>query len=101
MHQSNLKVICRAHALCIRFEGKRAVGLDFSHKGQKISVRGGEIISCGVAFNSPQLLQISGIGNPNELESLGIEIVQELLGVGENLQEHLEVYVQHACTQPV
>ena len=41
MHQSNPKVICRAHALCIRFEGKRAVGLDFSHKGQKISVQGG------------------------------------------------------------
>ena len=101
MNRPNLEVICRAHALCIRFEGNRAVGLDFNHKGQTRSVQGGEIISCGGAFNSPQLLQLSGIGNPNDLEPLGIEIVQELPGVGENLQDHLEVYVQHACTQPV
>ena len=100
-NRPNLEVICRAHALCIRFEGNRAVGLDFSHKGQTQSVQGGEIISCGGAFNSPQLLQLSGIGNPKDLEPLGIEIVQELPGVGENLQDHLEVYVQHACTQPV
>ena len=77
------------------------MGLDFNHKGQTRSVQGGEIISCGGAFNSPQLLQLSGIGNPKDLEPLGIEIVQELPGVGENLQDHLEVYVQHACTQPV
>ena len=101
MNRPNLEVICRAHAVCIRFEGNRAVGLDFNHKGQTRSVQGGEIISCGGAFNSPQLLQLSGIGNPNDLEPLGIEIVQELPGVGENLQDHLEVYVQHACTQPV
>ncbi len=101
MNRPNLEVICRAHALCIRFEGNRAVGVDFSHKGQTRSVQGGEIISCGGAFNSPQLLQLSGIGNPDDLEPLGIEIVQELPGVGENLQDHLEVYVQHACTQPV
>ena len=101
MNRPNLEVICRAHALCIRFEGNRAVGLDFNHKGQTQSVQGGEIISCGGAFNSPQLLQLSGIGNPKDLEPLGIEIVQELPGVGENLQDHLEVYVQHACTQPV
>ena len=101
MNRPNLEVICRAHALCIRFEGNRAVGLDFSHKGQTRSVQGGEIISCGGAFNSPQLLQLSGIGNPNDLEPLGIKIVQELPGVGENLQDHLEVCVQHACTQPV
>ena len=82
MNRPNLEVICRAHALCIRFEGNRAVGLDFNHKGQTRSVQGGEIISCGGAFNSPQLLQLSGIGNPNDLEPLGIEIVQELPGVG-------------------
>ena len=101
MNRPNLEVICRAHALCIRFEGNRAVCVDYTYKGQTVSVQGGEIISCGGAFNSPQLLQLSGIGNPNDLEPLGIEIVQELPGVGENLQDHLEVYVQHACTQPV
>ena len=96
MNRSNLKVICRAHALYIRFDGNRAVGVDFSYKGQKVSVQGGEIISCGGAFNYPQLLQLSGIGNPNDLEPLGVKIVHELPGVGENLQDHLEVYVQHA-----
>ena len=55
----------------------------------------------GSAFISPQLLQLSRIGNPNDLEPLGVKIVHELPGVGENLQDHLEVYVQHAFTQPV
>jgi choline dehydrogenase len=61
----------------------------------------GEIICCGGAFNSPQLLQLSGVGNASELEGLGIDVVQDVPGVGENLQDHLEVYLQHACTQPV
>ena len=61
------------------------MGVDFCHKGQTLSVQGGEIISCGGAFNSPQLLQLSGIGNPNDLEPLGVKIVHELPGVGENL----------------
>ena len=61
----------------------------------------GEIILCGGAFNSPQLLQLSGVGNADELKALGASVVQDLPGVGENLQDHLEVYIQHACTQPV
>ena len=59
------------------------------------------MILCGGAINSPQLLQLSGVGNAAELEALGIDVVHDLPGVGENLQDHLEVYVQHACTQPV
>ena len=64
-------------------------------------VRGKEIILCGGAINSPQLLQLSGVGNAAELSALGIESVVDLPGVGENMQDHLEVYVQHSCKEPI
>jgi choline dehydrogenase len=64
-------------------------------------VRAREVILCGGAINSPQLLQLSGVGNAADLRALGIDVVADLPDVGENLQDHLEVYVQHACTQPV
>ncbi|MEA3363641.1 MAG: choline dehydrogenase [Thermodesulfobacteriota bacterium] len=102
-NRSNLKVICRATAQRILFEGNKAVGVEYVKGKQKNSksVYGGEIISCGGAINSPQLLQLSGIGNAKELEELGIESVKNLPGVGENLQDHLELYVQYGCTKPV
>jgi choline dehydrogenase len=56
---------------------------------------------CGGAINSPQLLQLSGVGDPKLLEQVGIDVVHDLPGVGENLQDHLEVYVQHGSKQPV
>ena len=65
------------------------------------TARAGEVILCGGAINSPQLLQLSGIGAADELRALGIDVVADLPGVGENLQDHLEVYIQHAATQPV
>jgi choline dehydrogenase len=64
-------------------------------------VRAGEVVLCGGAINSPQLLQLSGVGDADELEPLGIDVVHDLPAVGENLQDHLEVYVQHASTQRV
>ena len=60
-----------------------------------------EIISCGGAINSPQLLQLSGVGNRHQLSKLDIDMVHNLPGVGQNLQDHLEVYVQWACKKPV
>src|SRR6185437_16076983 len=60
-----------------------------------------QVILSGGAINTPQLLQLSGVGNAQELERLGITPRHDLPGVGENLQDHLEVYVQHGCTQPV
>jgi len=60
-----------------------------------------EVILCGGAINSPQLLQLSGIGNPDALRGLGIRVVAPLRGVGENLQDHLETYVQYACKEPI
>jgi choline dehydrogenase len=97
----NLEVICGAHATRVRFEGRRAVGVDFLRKGRPESVDAGEVILCGGAINSPQLLQLSGVGPAALLEERGVDVVHDLPGVGENLQDHLEVYVQHACAQPV
>ncbi len=80
----------------------RATGVDVSFSGKSPErIRASEVILCGGAFNSPQLLQLSGIGNAEHLRSVGVEPVHHLPGVGENLQDHLEVYVQHACSQPV
>ena len=98
----NLKVQCRALATKLITEGKTVVGVEYSLPfGRKRSVRAKEVILCGGAFNSPQLLQVSGIGNENDLRSVGITPVHHLPGVGENLQDQLEVYVQQSCTQPV
>jgi choline dehydrogenase len=101
MSRSNLEVQCRASVNKVLFDGPRAIGVDVTVGSQTRRVFAGEVILCGGAFNSPQLLQLSGVGNADELGALGIPIVQNLPGVGENLQDHLEVYIQHACTQPV
>jgi choline dehydrogenase len=98
----NLEVRTRAMVNRVLFDGKRAVGVEYSRRnGAPERVSGGKVILCGGAINTPQLLQLSGVGNAGELEALGIKTVQHLPGVGENLQDHLEVYVQHACKQPV
>ncbi|MBT3716430.1 MAG: choline dehydrogenase, partial [Deltaproteobacteria bacterium] len=104
----NLTIQCRTLTTKILFEGKnptaqtRAVGVEFSRsQGRSEKVYAGEIICCGGAINSPQLLQLSGIGNAEDLEKLGIDVVQDLPGVGENMQDHLEVYIQYACKKPV
>ncbi len=90
-----------AYAERIVMDGDRAVGVEYRRGRRRHVVRAAETICCGGAFNSPQLLQLSGIGDPAHLEGLGIDVVADLPGVGENLQDHLEVYLQHACTQPV
>jgi choline dehydrogenase len=97
----NLQVECNALTTRILFQGNRAVGVEYSQFGQLHRVYAAETILCGGAINSPQLLQLSGVGNAQELRQLGIDVVQDLPGVGENLQDHLEVYVQYSCTKPV
>ncbi|BDS06012.1 choline dehydrogenase [Oceaniferula spumae] len=99
----NLTVICRALTTRILFDGKTATGVEFRRgkNGPLEQVSCREVISCSGAINSPQLLQLSGIGNKDELEKIGIDCVHHLPGVGENMQDHLEVYVQHSCTKPV
>jgi choline dehydrogenase len=96
--RSNLEVRCRSQVARVLLDGGRAVGVE-TVNGERIAA--GEVILCGGAINSPQLLQLSGVGDPAHLESVGVEPVHALPGVGEHLQDHLEVYVQHACTQPV
>ena len=98
----NLEIRTRAMVNRILFQGSRAVGVEYAHgPGQSRRVLGGEVILCGGAINTPQTLQLSGVGDADELGALGIPVVHDLPGVGEHLQDHLEVYVQHACTQPV
>ena len=102
MDRENLRVETLAFTTRVLFEGRRAVGVEYSRAGRSPQrVYGGEVILCGGAINSPQLLQLSGVGNAAELRSLGIDVVADLPGVGENLQDHLEVYIQYASKQPV
>jgi choline dehydrogenase len=101
MGRANLEVQCRTAVSKVLFDGQRAVGVEVQQRGVTRQIHAGEVILCGGAFNSPQLLQLSGIGNADELGAVGVKMVQDLPGVGENLQDHLEVYIQHTCTQPV
>jgi choline dehydrogenase len=110
-NRRNLEVVTRAMATRVLFEGKTAVGVEY-HRGHgpatggkagkaARTAMGRTVILSGGAINSPQLLQLSGVGNAAELSRLGIDVVHDLPGVGENLQDHLEVYIQYACKQRV
>jgi choline dehydrogenase len=102
MRRPNLTVTTRALVTRILFRGTRAVGVEYAHgRGAPHTVESGEMILCGGAINSPQTLQVSGVGNAVELRELGIDVVHDLPGVGEHLQDHLEAYIQYASTQPV
>jgi choline dehydrogenase len=101
MDRPNLEVVTRALVTRVRMQGPRAVGVDYVQGGKAEAVAAGEVILCGGAFNSPQLLQLSGIGDAEHLRSVGVEPVHHLPGVGQHLQDHLEVYIQHRSTQPV
>ncbi|CAB1312661.1 unnamed protein product, partial [Coregonus sp. 'balchen'] len=83
LNRDNLRTEVQCLTTRILFDGRRAVGVD------------------GGAINSPQLLMLSGVGNADDLKQLDIPVVQHLPGVGSNLQDHLELYVQQQCTQPI
>ena len=100
-NRENLTVLTRAMVTGVEFAGTRATGVTYRRNRKNHSVVAGEVILCGGAINSPQLLQLSGIGEAKDLRPLGIRPVVDLPGVGRNLQDHLEVYVQYACTRPV
>ena len=103
----NLHVVASTLVHSIKFEGQRAVGVNVSHwndpKGQNMSLIRArkEVIVCGGAINSPQLLMLSGIGNRRDLAELGIPLVTHLPGVGDNLQDHLDLYMQYRCKEPI
>jgi len=101
MVRSNLTVMTGALVSRIVVEGGRATAVEFRHRGSPRRARAREIILSGGAINSPQLLLLSGIGPADEIRRHGIAVVHDLPGVGRNLQDHLELYVQHACKEPI
>ena len=101
MKRANLTIKLRAHVTKVLFEGTTSTGVEVMIKGKKHVFTSREVILCGGAINTPQILQLSGIGNEKDLAPLGIKMVHHLPGVGANLQDHLEVYVQYKCKLPV
>ena len=98
----NLTVRTRAHATSIVFEGQRAVGVAYHRRGSVRQARAErEVILSAGAVNSPQLLMLSGIGPAAALERVGVAVRVDLPGVGQDLQDHLDVSICHACTRPV
>jgi len=98
----NLAIETGALASAVAFEGRRAVGVRYQQGGRERTVRArSEVLLCAGSIGSPQLLKLSGVGAAAELAALGIPVVHDLPGVGENLQDHLEVYFQVACKEPI
>jgi choline dehydrogenase len=99
--RGNLRIETEALATKVLLEGRRAVGVAYDQRGTAKQARAAEVILCGGAFNSPQLLQLSGIGPASLLQQHGIAVVHELPGVGENLHDHLQIRCQYRCTEPI
>ena len=101
LDRENLTVVTEAKALSIDFEGKKAIGVTYLRRGKKYHVKAAceTIISAG-AVQTPQLLQLSGIGNSEDLALNGIRCLHPLKGVGKNLQDHLDIMVQYYCKDP-
>ncbi len=102
LKRKNLATETNVQVNKILFEGKRAVGVEYSKKGKTFSVKANaEIILSAGAINSPQILMNSGIGDSSELNKHGINVLHELKGVGKNLQDHYAVVNSFNCTQPI
>jgi choline dehydrogenase len=102
MGRPNLEVRTRAFVTRVLFDGTRATGVEVARRRAGVErIEAGEVILCGGSINSPQLLQLSGVGRATDLAALGIPVVADLPGVGEHLQDHLEVYIQYRCLLPV
>ena len=100
--RKNLFIITGAAASRVTFEGRRASGVQYSlGRTQQLAKARREVILAGGAINSPQLLKLSGVGPATELRALGMDVVHDLPGVGENLQDHLEFYFQVAVKKPI
>jgi choline dehydrogenase len=93
----NLEVRTGAHVSRVLFEGKRAIGVQCAEE----RLLGAQVILSAGAIQSPQLLQLSGVGPSQLLSSLSIPVVADLPGVGENLQDHLQLRVMYKCTKPI
>ena len=101
-NRSNLKILTHVLVQKIILENKIATGVEYSINGNKKKLKANkEVILCAGSIGSPQILQLSGIGPTKVLKDGGVEILHELPGVGENLQDHLEVYFQYYCKKPI
>jgi len=94
-HRLNLTIRGNALAQRILFDGIRAVGVEVESAGEVFSVDAGEVILSGGAINSPQLLMLSGVGPADVLRDVGVEVLRELPGVGENLRDHPSVFLAY------
>ena len=102
LKRKNLSTETNVQVNKILFEGKKAVGVEYSKKGKTFSVKANaEVILSAGAINSPQILMNSGIGDSSELNKHGIDVLHELKGVGKNLQDHYAVVNSFNCTQPI
>lgn len=102
LKRPNVKLTTRAFVRRIVIEGKRATGVEYERGGETHTAQARrEVILAASAINSPKLLQISGIGDAAHLKSIGVDLIHDLPGVGENLQDHLEVYFQMESLKPV
>lgn len=101
MARGNVRVITHAHTTRVLFEGRKAIGVEYEHKGKLVQAHAPEVILSAGSIMSPVVLKRSGIGPEAELQQAGIDVTHHLPGVGENLMDHLELYVQQECTQPV
>jgi choline dehydrogenase len=102
MKRPNLRVATHALATRIVFNRRRAVGVRYQRRGaEQTATARSEVILCGGPINSPQLLNLSGVGPAEELRSFGIDVIADRPGVGENLQDHLEFTFQVASKQPI
>ena len=102
LERPNLDLFTRALSRRVTFEGDRAAGIEFERRGRSFHARAQRrVILAGGSINSPQLLMLSGIGPADHLREHGIDVRVDLPGVGANLQDHLELYVQQRCRQPV
>jgi len=100
----NLTIVTHATTDRILFDGKRASGVSYligNANTENIARARREVLLCAGAIASPQILQRSGVGPATLLHELDVPLVHDLPGVGQNLQDHLEMYLQYACTQPV
>jgi choline dehydrogenase len=100
--RQNLAVVSDALASRVLFAGRRAIGVEYRRgEANATAYADGEVIVAGGAFNSPQLLQLSGLGPAKILRDLGIDVIADMPGVGADLQDHLQVRMQYRCTEPI
>ena len=101
-NRSNLKILTNVLVQKVILENKIATGVEYSINGNIKALKANrEVILCAGSIGSPQLLQLSGIGPKKVLDDAGVDVLHELPGVGENLQDHLEVYFQYHCKKPI